>query len=229
MGQFAIKPITRIAAWCIAGILIFLNIKMLVGQVIGDVLQSGNTEKILLTIGISAAFLFLLGYILFYPFIVRQKRIRLASLHHASKATLQLELPEYKNIAIALDFSNDDPKLLAHALAQGREDTQYFIIHVVESAPAQILGRQTDDFETRRDKEQLAHYIAQLRERGYQAKGALGYHNRVTEIVRLVEEQKADLLVIGAHGHSGLKDMLYGQTVNSVRHELKIPVLIVNV
>jgi len=35
-------------------------------------------------------------------------------------------------------------------------------------------------------------------------------------------------LVIGAHGHSGIKDVVYGETVNSVRHEVKIPVLVVN-
>jgi len=36
------------------------------------------------------------------------------------------------------------------------------------------------------------------------------------------------MLVIGAHRHSGIKDLIYGETVNTVRHELAIPVLIVN-
>jgi manganese transport protein len=36
------------------------------------------------------------------------------------------------------------------------------------------------------------------------------------------------MLVIGAHGHSGVKDWVYGETIDKVRHELKIPVLIVN-
>jgi manganese transport protein len=36
------------------------------------------------------------------------------------------------------------------------------------------------------------------------------------------------MLVMGAHGHTGLQDFIYGETVNTVRHELKIPVLIVN-
>jgi manganese transport protein len=47
--------------------------------------------------------------------------------------------------------------------------------------------------------------------------------------VRIVEENNIDLLVIGSHGHKGLKDIVYGQTVSSVRHELKIPVLVINV
>jgi manganese transport protein len=45
---------------------------------------------------------------------------------------------------------------------------------------------------------------------------------------RIVKEEKADMLVIGAHGHTGLKDFIYGATINTVRHELKIPVFIVN-
>jgi manganese transport protein len=36
------------------------------------------------------------------------------------------------------------------------------------------------------------------------------------------------MLVIGAHGHRGLQDFIYGETVDAVRHALKIPVLIVN-
>ncbi len=63
---------------------------------------------------------------------------------------------------------------------------------------------------------------------GYSVDVQLGYYNRVHEIVRIVNETKADLLVMGAHHHHGLKDILYGQTVDQVRHKLTIPVLIVN-
>ena len=53
--------------------------------------------------------------------------------------------------------------------------------------------------------------------------------NRAKEIARLVKENKAEMLVIGAHGHKGLKDLFYGETIDAVRHELKIPVLVINV
>jgi nucleotide-binding universal stress UspA family protein len=45
----------------------------------------------------------------------------------------------------------------------------------------------------------------------------------------IVKEEQVDLLIIGAHGHTGIKDFIYGTTINAVRHELRIPVLIVNV
>jgi manganese transport protein len=64
---------------------------------------------------------------------------------------------------------------------------------------------------------------------GYEAKGILGFNQRAKEIVRIIKETGADMLVIGAHGHTGIKDWFYGQTIDSVRHELKIPVLVVHV
>ena len=64
---------------------------------------------------------------------------------------------------------------------------------------------------------------------GYNAVGILGFNQRAKEIVRIVKENNVDMLVIGAHGHTGIKDWFYGQTIDSVRHELKIPVLVVYV
>ena len=64
---------------------------------------------------------------------------------------------------------------------------------------------------------------------GYAANGILGFNHRAKEIVRIIKENDVDMLVIGAHGHAGIKDWFYGQTIDSVRHELKIPVLVVHV
>jgi manganese transport protein len=99
----------------------------------------------------------------------------------------------------------------------------------VESASARVLGDDTADLETQKDQEKLEAYANQLKLRGYNASAALGFRNRVKGIAKLVKESNADLLVIGAHGHSGVKDWIYGETINAVRHQLKIPVLIVNV
>ena len=47
--------------------------------------------------------------------------------------------------------------------------------------------------------------------------------------IRIVNESGAEILIIGGHRHTGIKDWFYGETIESVRHELKIPVLVVNV
>jgi manganese transport protein len=35
------------------------------------------------------------------------------------------------------------------------------------------------------------------------------------------------MLVMGSHGHRGISDVVYGQTVTGVRHGVTIPVLVV--
>jgi manganese transport protein len=32
---------------------------------------------------------------------------------------------------------------------------------------------------------------------------------------------------MGAHGHRGVKDLIFGNTINGVRHEVSAPVLVV--
>ncbi len=86
---------------------------------------------------------------------------------------------------MALDFSENDEKLLAHALGQGNNDTSYILIHVVESVPARIYETESDDLETQKDKEHLAFYAEQLKERGIRAEANIGFGIRAKEIVRV--------------------------------------------
>jgi len=159
---------------------------------------------------------------------MKQRRQR-AKLHAEASALQQLAIPHYKKIAVALEFSEKDEKLLSHALGQAQKETSFVLIHIVESVPAKLLEKESDDMETRSDQEQIEFYAAKIKELGFEAEGILGFNRRTKEIVRIIKETKADMLVIGAHGHSGIKDWFYGQTIDSVRHGLNIPVLVVNV
>jgi manganese transport protein len=129
---------------------------------------------------------------------------------------------------VALDFSSFDDKMIRFALGQGQPGCTYILIHVVESVSARIHGEASDDLEARKDLEKLNDYVNQITAMGYKATGKLGYKNRKSEIVRIVREESAEILVMGGHGHAGVSDWIYGETINQVRHEIKIPVLIVN-
>lgn len=228
MGQFAIGPVTQVAAWVIAGILVFLNLKMLVGEMGGLFDSPGYTiGKVILAL-IALGFVTLLVYISFFPLIQRKKSEQSINMHREIASTLSINKPVYKKIAVALEFSPFDQKLLSHAISQSHPDTTFLLIHIVESPSSRVLGNESDDYETRMDNEQLEMYSQLMKEEGFTADVRLGFNFRAKEIAKLVMEEKADLLVIGAHGHSGLKDFLYGETVNAVRHELKIPILVVN-
>lgn len=119
-------------------------------------------------------------------------------------------------------------KIISHAFKQAGNDTKFLLIHIVESAGARILGNYTSDKESEQDEEQLKIYADHIKHLGKQASICLGYGNRSVEISRIVKEGNADLLIMGAHGHSGILDFVYGQTIESVRHKVKIPVLVVN-
>ena len=226
MGNFAIKPPTKIMAWLIASVLVWLNAQMLVSQSV-PVFEGNAIMPKILIIASALFFSALLLYILLEPAITRRKMAASIKIHPEMENII-LEIPLYNRIAIALDFSENDKKLISYAIGQGNERTQYVLLHVVESASAKLWGSQSDDYETRKDHAQLDGYVNQLIEKGFKATSLLGFRNRAKEIVRLVKESKADMLVVGAHGHTGFKDIIYGETVNSVRHELRIPILMVS-
>jgi manganese transport protein len=101
-------------------------------------------------------------------------------------------------------------------------------MHIVETAASGYHGPTADDKEARDDADQLQQYAEGLQAQGYSVKVSLGYHNRVQELARITQAFGAELLVIGAHRHGGFFDFFYGETVDKVRHKLRIPVLVVS-
>lgn len=228
MGKFAIKLPTKILSWLVAAILIFLNVRLVVQEMIGVYNDEGHPFlKILITIA-ALFFAWLFGIMTIYPLISKSKEKRSESIHGEIPKLTNLSVEPFKKIAVALDFKSMDEKLIAHALKQGNKEAIYFLLHIVETVSASFSGTSTDDIETRKDHERLEALASQLEQMGYRVQTQLGYQDRINEIVRIVKNEKADILVMGAHRHTGLKDILYGETVNQVRHKLAIPVLIVS-
>jgi manganese transport protein len=230
MGTYTIKPFVQVLAWLITAVLVYLNLRMLIGQTVNYFAESDNLFwKIAIVIG-GLIFLVLLVTTIFYPLVKRRPSNISAQVHEVNQLSLsQLKLPpSYKRIAVALDFSKRDAQLIAHAIGQSKTDAEFILIHIVESVSAKMLESESDDLETRSDQQKLDDYVTLLRDQGIKARSFLGFKRRNKEIVRIVKETGADLLVIGAHGHKGIKDWLYGATIDAVRHQLKIPVLIVN-
>lgn len=229
MGEFAIKTYTKIAAWFVAAVLIFLNGKMVIEQSMPVFNEPGNLVwKFLLFLG-AAVFIWLFMMMTFLPIFQKKKLRDIARMHSDVPVLQNLEVKANRVIAVSLDFTLADEKLIAYALSQGKQDVSYVLIHIVESAAARYSGEASDDYETIKDRERLEVFSAQLSQAGYKVEIVLGYQNRVQEIVRIVQHTKADMLVMGAHRHRGLKDYIFGETIESVRHQLEIPVLIVNV
>jgi manganese transport protein len=227
MGQFAIGFWAKLGGWVSATIIIVLNI-WLVGEAVMKWASEGHWFVQLVVI---PALLFSLGmlfYITLKPLIAKrlpQAKVYLP--HGAFKGVDLLTVPEYHDIAIALDFSEADHKSMEHALHIGGKLANYYLIHAVETAGAWVMGSEIQDMETNSDVQNLEEYAAALRELGYHCEACIGYGSAKKAIPLLVKEKGADLLVMGSHGHQAFKDLIFGTTVGAVRHAVGIPVLIV--
>ncbi len=91
-----------------------------------------------------------------------------------------------------------------------------------------MYGEQASDAEVRAGEGYVEEVRRSLERQGIDAEGFIAYSSRPgDEIVRLARQVQADLVVMGAHGHGRLKDLLFGDTNEPVRHALNTPVLVV--
>lgn len=229
MGEFAITDKIKILAWMCAAVIVLLNAKMVVEQITGWMSAAGDHVYILwlTVVPVALGSTILLLYIIFKPFFSRVERFKTPVPHGMVQEIGKLTMPRHKRIAITIDFSDADLQTINHAIAQGGKDTEYLLIHIVESAGAMMMGSEIVDFETESDNANLNEYVKNLRSKGYNVFCKLGYGNPKKSIPEIVNAFNADMLVMGAHGHRALKDMIFGTTVEAVRHGVKIPVLVV--
>jgi manganese transport protein len=230
MGEFVINWKIKALAWLVASILVFLNGNLVVGFVTSFYNGTGNGFVKFLLIVLVLLFLALLIYIVVFPIFLKRHHAKVEEGFHGEMIELDWsqEAPVNK-IVIAVDFSVADAKLIKTAIQHAHQATEFIFIHVVESATAKYLQSSSDDNETRKDQARLDTYANALQLKGYKATTYLGYENRVKEIVNIVNSYEAKLLVMGGHRHQGWKDYIFGETIESVRHKVNIPVLIVSI
>ncbi|MBL0175519.1 MAG: Nramp family divalent metal transporter [Ignavibacteria bacterium] len=236
MGEFANKLWVRILAWLVATIIVLLNVRLVIDAVTRWVESAANPILLYaIVLPIVSAIALLLLYVTVKPFLRRfpERDLRPAwqKLRHfilAGGDTLHLDPPHFKRIGVSVAFSDDDHKVLSHAFSLARHhDATLCLFHVVEGVGGIVFGEEAFDHEAREDAEYLDTLARALGTRGVETETALGYGSVPKEIVRLALEHKVDLLVMGGHGHRGMSDMLFGSTINPVRHELEIPIIIV--
>lgn len=230
MGVFVIKPWMKVVAWMVAIIIIGLNIRLVYGEVSTWIGQAGEHGWIIwiTVVPLCIAALALLLYITLKPFLDERGAEKIAAIPHGTAVTLEeIIKPVYKRIAVCVDFTKVDRLAIGSALAQGGEHARYILLHVTETAGAMVYGNNIADLESNEDKAALENYRKQIQEKGYTVEIKIDFGNPQNRIPIMVKEFNADLLVMGAHGHKLLKDLIFGTTLDTVRHRVDIPVLIV--
>ncbi|MCX6550696.1 MAG: universal stress protein [Acidobacteria bacterium] len=136
----------------------------------------------------------------------------------------------YKRILVAVEHSAADRTILEHIQPLARMcDASLVLIHVADG----WVARAYDELQLRESKEiqEDRAYLEQIRDdlaaKGLRVESRLAMGDPAAEIIRAAAAERADLVAMATHGHRLVKDILLGATVDKVRHELKIPVLLI--
>lgn len=228
MGEFVISKLVKSLAWICALVIVVLNLKMVGNEIQHWILDKGWGDiKVILTLAFVIISIAILIYITIAP-LITNKIDRAVELPHKKDLVIHDNISlNPKRVALALDFTDADLNVIPQALRQGGKEATYLLIHISETATAQLLGKEAGDYETELDQENLNKYKTQLEAWGYRCEIKMGYGRPRKEISRIAKESNADLLVMGAHGHKGIKDLIFGSTIDAVRHNLTIPILVV--
>jgi manganese transport protein len=233
MGSFANSLWVRVLAWSTAAVIVGLNLR-LAWMAIADWLAAAGTWRTvvwLATIPTAAVLLLLLLWVTMEPLIARWTRkfgrapIVLPETVGAEAAAA----PVYHRILVPLDHSHLDRLAVGHAAAMAKlHGAKLFLLHVEEGVTSQIYGRDSSTAEVEAGEQYLERIAQALRDQGITVETAITHSSSPKkEIVRYANETKPDLVIMGAHGHGGLKDLIFGTTINPVRHNLQVPMLIV--
>jgi len=235
MGIFANRLWVRILAWASAAAIVGLN-AWLASKLIADASSASAWGSWIRFLGVIAGMVLgvLLAWLLFMP-LLQQWRRRLSGNLLGGEATGAAVVPagvpalKYRRILVPLDHSPLDRLAMSHAVALARAyGAELFLLHVEEDVTSQVYGALASTAEVQAGREYLNEIAESLGGSQIEVEKAVRYSsNPKQEIVRYAREIEPDLLIMGAHGHGRLKDLLFGNTIDPVRHALRIPILVV--
>jgi manganese transport protein len=138
----------------------------------------------------------------------------------------------YRRILAALDHTKADESLLPHV---GRlaalTNAELLLVHVADGWVARNYERLNlaESEEMRDDRAYLEQTAIGVRQRyGLTVSSVLALGDPPREILRLSEESECDLIAMTTHGHRLIGDILFGSTIDYVRHRSKTPLLIIS-
>ncbi|WP_396171012.1 Nramp family divalent metal transporter [Flavobacterium sp.] len=231
MKGFHISKLTQIGSWIVALIIVSLNVKLVYNEIVGWLETSENPIVLWFTVvPLAIGFLILLLYIVFKPFVTKAKQeFQNHSPHNLNLQFSKVGTYNTKRIAVTVDFSEADEIAINHAFELGGMGAKYTLIHVVETVGAMVYGKNIEDHETLIDEKLLAEYKEMLSQKGFKVKTKLGFGKPNNVIPAIINKGNFDILVMGTHGHTGFKDLLFGTTVDKLRHKISIPLFIVKI
>lgn len=137
-------------------------------------------------------------------------------------------------ILIPLDGSRLAERVLRYLPDLGRPARGVFLLQVIGPGHAGILVRGDDAAAYRsviEERRRAERYLQVIRRRiaraGIRSRGIVRTGDPVTEIVRCVRVERADLILMSTHGRRGLRRMVLGSVAENVLRRAGVPIFLV--
>ena len=142
----------------------------------------------------------------------------------------------YKTILVPLDQSQRAEAILSHVEELARcNNARIVLVHVVEPIimAYSYYGGQSEvdsilmDQMIRSAIKYLDAVCEDLRMRGFDAVTRVVDGSTVDAILKVADEEKADLIAMASHGRSGLARVIYGSIASGMLQRTKSPLLLI--
>jgi manganese transport protein len=216
----------KIAVWIVACVIVALNLKL----VYGELINWGSASPWLWVVLIPLVLLLIgaLGFITFLPLFRKGPAWTTADGEVSERLSKQIRPMDIKHIGVALEHAEGDAKIISAAITLAKSyNASITLVHVVDTPGVAIYGKESESLHSAGDRVYLEQLAVEVAERDFQVNTDLRFGQPVVELVKSVKTNGFDLLVLGSHGHRLMGDIIYGETVDSVRHAIDIPVFVV--
>jgi nucleotide-binding universal stress UspA family protein len=115
------------------------------------------------------------------------------------------------------------------------EANEILVLHVLEPEMAEAVPEMSAGYAPElQDEKTPAHLMLEriakkLRAAGFKTETSVGIGDPEVRILEVAAAWPADLIVVGSHGHTGIRDLLLGSVSESVARHAKCSVQIVRV
>jgi manganese transport protein len=230
MGEFANPVWVRALAWSAAAIIVSLNVWLVI-RTFGDWLGTAGPWLWFLLGPLSLSMFALLAYVTLQSWIPSWQRgggapaVELKSFEVPEPAPG----PSYRRILVTLDHTDRDLQAVSHSASLARaHGAKLFLVHVEEGVTSFVFGAEASTAEVQSGERYFEDIAAGLRSKGFEVELIVRHSpNPSQAIIEVARAVDPDLVVMAAHGHKWYKDLIFGATINTVRHEVSAPVLIV--
>lgn len=148
-----------------------------------------------------------------------------------------IEYPKYKKVLFCTDFSENSDCAFDYAFGVAKRDEGIlYILHVIPNIPNQyysVLYSNRENFEKikkaiREDLAQRYHnqYLSQIKDKT-KVRIVTKSGREDEEILKFARKENIDIIVIGTHGRTGIKHVVFGSVAEKIVRCSPVPVFVI--